>query len=168
MTVETKKYAQYQDHTYRSLPPLEVYDEQDALEKATVNATRFVLFERTFIEHDGETLSGEPKNRTPFVYVNVDNILTRDDVIASFQKDLDKAKGDTLSDEFSRNISINVLQSLVNRFSEFDANTRFIRESGQSGNVIKLNEGEKVYNRAKTQIWPAPDAAPSNDVTPAP
>lgn len=165
MQLETKNFAEYHNSVFSVRETIEVKDEQDAVEKAAKDTSRFVMFERSFMDYEGETLSGKPKNHGAFVYTNVDNVLSRDDVIASFQKDLDAAKGDTLSDTFSNKITIDVLQGLINRFGELDASASFIAEGGRSGSFITLKEGEKVYGRDQKQIWPQADNAPDLSAT---
>lgn len=166
MKTETKKFATYQNASFDRGVPVEVTDERDAVQKAGKNV-RFTMYEQTFSEIDGETLAGEPKNHTPYIYTNIDAILSVEDVIAEKQAELAAEQASTLSDEFSGLFSVPHMKRFIAELQTINPATCYIKEPSQYCQFIRLDEGEKVYNAQGQQLHPAPAQDVAPDVTPA-
>lgn len=126
MSAQTKRFALLHDWNYGMKEMIEVQDERDAVEKAGSGASRLVLCEQTVMDHQGETLKGELKNHAPYIYLNVDRMVSRDEVIAKHKAELEKANG--LEDEFSRKASVTSLQNVIDFFERRPPSARFITE----------------------------------------
>lgn len=165
MHIQTLLYADYKDSNYGSRAVTQVENEQDAVNQAGAGITRFKIFERSAIEHEGEILKGEPKNYTPFIYTNTDEVLSLNRVVAEMEADLKNSK-ENLRFCFNNDSFYEACEGVIERFKAKDPATRYVREAGERASFIELQDGEKVYNKNKTQIWPAADNAPAQDLTP--
>lgn len=157
MHKQTQLYAQYTDQNYGNGETIVVSDLQDAVHFGLVTgAPRFKMFEQTVAEIDGETLKGEPKNHSANIYLGVDQVYSRDQVIDIRNKELEEERAKTLQDDFSQAMSVQSLRNLIGHLYQKDQSTRFIPEHGQRGGFIELDEGEMVFNRQGEQLHPKP------------
>lgn len=168
MNAETKLFAAYQDSYYGTKEGVEVADEQDAVQQAGPGVTRFSLYEQTSQVVDGETLTGKPKNHTPYIYINVNKVLSLQDVIAYHKNELAAEEAHTLNDAFSKSMRVAAIKDVIAHLEKNDPATCFVPDAGGRGDFIRLKDGEKAYDAQGKLVWPVPAvSSPVSDPAPA-
>ena len=116
MEPETKLYVLITNYRYDTLSPVEINDEQEAMQCCLdSHGAFFRTYEVTIVELGGKQLKGEPENYSERCFVNVDRLYTIDDVISGFNQDLAEFSGKT---DFNSRIEIEALQSVIQHFEE--------------------------------------------------
>lgn len=155
----TKKFAAFEDSRGRALETIEIKDEAHAAVAAEADAFGFTTFERDVLRYDGQDIQGDLKNRTAFVYANVDKLWSRDDVAAYCQAELETARGQKgLLSLFTKASKISTLEKLVAFADDFEADARFVQRAGRPVDFLVLQDNDKAYDSRGKQVWPATQA----------
>lgn len=135
-------------------PTVEIADEKDAVQKALAqHAIAFSTFDVTTVTLSGKEMKGDPENYSKRRYVGIDQLYTRDEVIAVMKSDTSiGAQSHHEMDEIFREAT----QSVIAHFKQDPADSAYITGLERPGEFIRLEDGEKVFNRKGQQLWPQP------------
>jgi hypothetical protein len=176
---ETKLYAQFSGLASELPSERPIKNVQEAVAYGTKHlASSFQTHKVTSVTlHDGEVLTGQPKNVSGTHYLGVRKILTAADIIAlheakaeEYRTKVEQDKAASASPDFNasarRRWSNN--QDLLWRYEAGQDIYRAVPKStpyintidddGRMGNFVELNPIDMVYNKQGHQIWPQPAA----------
>lgn len=158
--LQTQLYAQYSSANFGRGTTEAVADLQDAVNKGLeIGSPRFKTFERAFVEIDGEVLEGKPKNPSADIYLGVNKLYSRDEVIAAQRAEVASVENSPRynSAQMSQQFALQALDRVIETFSKKDPSAVFIAEpGGRSGEFIELREGESAYNSNGMRVFPYP------------
>lgn len=147
-------YASITNPDFRAGEGVLVADERDAVQKTlSARGIYFRTYEVTSVVLDGQELKGKPENYSGRRFVGIERTYTRDEVFTEIEKIFGRMGPN----------------DMVRRaFMEHPEGAAYITGLERPGEFIRIEEGEKVFNRAGAQIWPvaAPDVTAANNVTP--
>lgn len=135
-------------------PTVEIANEKDAVQKALAShAIAFSTYDVTTVTLNGKEMKGEPENYSKRRYVGIDQLYTRDEVIALMKSDTTfGVQNHREMDEIFREAA----RSVIAHFETHPADAVYITGLERPGEFIQLKDGEKVFNRKGQQLWPAP------------
>jgi hypothetical protein len=147
-------YASITNADFRAGGDVPVASEQEAVQKTlAARGIYFRTYEVAAVVLDGQELKGKPENYSGRRFVDIERTYTREEVFTAIEK------------IFGR---MGPNDSVRQAFMEYPEGSAYITGLERPGEFIRIEEGEKVFNRAGGQIWPlaAPDVTAANAVTP--
>lgn len=130
------------------------------------HARAFTLHEQGFYEINGLHYAGERMERPGIHYVNVDKVLTRDEVLDDLKRKttaaLAPSSAPAVQQAAAKIVALNFAQAAEAIEQSLPANARFIPVSSAEGDYLELTGEDTVYDRDGQLIWPDEDDMPSH------